>query len=71
LVKIVLFNICAISSYFAALKISGIPNDMLKYGYPLVFAIINVAFIIYDIAVSRLVVFYIYRIRKLLKIKVR
>ena len=69
IIKIVLFNACAISAYFAALKIFGISDDMLKYGYPLVFLIINVTFIVYDIAVSRLVVFYIYRIRKLLKIK--
>ncbi|ADU26617.1 hypothetical protein [Ethanoligenens harbinense] len=66
LVKIPLFNACIILAYLAIAKLFGVPEDLLRYGYPFALALANAAFILYDIALSRLIVTYIYRVRKLL-----
>ena len=66
-VKILLFNICALLLYLASAKIFGVPDALIKYGWALSALVVNATFVIYDIALSRLVVLYVYRIRKRLK----
>jgi hypothetical protein len=63
-VKILLFNVCAVASYYAMIAVTGIPDALTKYGLPITLGLINVVFILYDIALSRLVVMYVTRIRK-------
>jgi hypothetical protein len=66
-VKIILFNVCAVAVYFVVLLVAGLPQNVFVYGYPVTIALINVMFIVYDIALSRLVVTYRTRIRKLFR----
>lgn len=75
LIKIPLFNVCIVLAYLVIAKIFGVsidaksfglPANMVRYGYLFTLALANVAFVLYDIALSRLIVMYIYRVRKLL-----
>jgi hypothetical protein len=64
-VKLALFNFCAVIVYFVTMWVSGVPESITKYGLPITMALINVVFILYDIALSRLVVTYAARLGKL------
>lgn len=64
-IKLPLFNVCAILAYLLIIKLFGVPSDVGRYGYPVLFLLMNAAFILYDVALSRLIVTYIYRIRKM------
>ena len=75
IIKVLTFNICVFAIYFITSRMLGITleefNSIGKYGVVIFLAIINVAFILYDIAISRIAIFYIYRlqnaVRKILK----
>ncbi len=66
--KFAFFNLCVFAIYFATSRTLGVSfeefNDIGKYGAPIILAVVNVAFIIYDIAVSRMAIFYICRLQK-------
>lgn len=66
--KLLVFNICAAAAVFVIIKISGMPDNLLKYNFALVataYAVLmNVTFVVYDIAVSRLAVLYSLKLRK-------
>jgi hypothetical protein len=64
--KLVIFNACVWAALFVSIKLMGIPGDVLKYGYLVTAVLLNVTFIIYDIAVTRLILLYNYRIRKII-----
>ena len=67
-VKLLFFNMCAVAVYFVIFVwILHLPDSVFKYGYAATLAVINVVFIVYDIALSRLVVTYRTRIRKLFR----
>ncbi len=66
LIKIPLFNVCIVLAYLVIAKLFGVPTDAVRYGYLFTLALANVEFVLYDIALSRLIVMYIYRVRKLL-----
>ncbi|MFT8887775.1 MAG: hypothetical protein ABF904_03065 [Ethanoligenens sp.] len=68
-IKIPLFNACIILAYLVTIKLFGVSADALRYGYPVTLVLANAAFILYDIALSRLIVTYVYRIRKYLQRK--
>ena len=63
--KLPLFNVCAIAAYLLIIKLFGVSENVGRYGYPVLLALMNAAFILYDIALSRLIVTYFYRIRKM------
>lgn len=69
-VKFAVFNICSAAAVFVVIKISGMPDNLLKYNFALVAAayaaIMNVTFIVYDIAVSRLTILYNRKLRKII-----
>ncbi len=66
--KLLSFNLCVFVIYFVTSRTFGITleefNDLGKYGIIIFLAILNVAFIIYDIAISRMAIFYICRLQK-------
>jgi hypothetical protein len=64
--KLVIFNACVWAALFVSIKLMGIPDDMLKYGYIVTAVLLNVTFVVYDIAVSRLIMLYNYRLRKII-----
>lgn len=64
--KILLFNVCSISAYWLIVHLFGVSDVVTRYGYLLLLVLANTAFILYDIAVSRLIVTYVYHIRKYL-----
>jgi hypothetical protein len=66
-VKLLIFNICAAAVYYLVALVTGIPVDIYKYSLPVTLVLFNIVLILYDIALSRLVVLYYYRIRKLFK----
>lgn len=65
--KIAAFNLCGVAAYLISLKLLGVRDDLIKYGYPLAFAAANITFILYDFALTRLIVTYTVRIRKKIK----
>lgn len=65
-IKIPLFNACLILAYLLIAKLFGVSAEALRYGYVLTLLLANIAFILYDIALSRLIVLYIYKVRKYL-----
>ncbi len=68
-VKIVIFNVCAAGAFIISINLLGLTVNMMKYGnigYILIALLLNVTFVIYDIAVSGLVVTYSNRIRKII-----
>ena len=62
-VKIVFFNLCAAALYFIIAAVSGLPAFVTRYGLMIALALSNAVFIVYDIALSRLIVTYITRLR--------
>lgn len=65
-IKIVVFNICVAGALFVSIALLGLPSNMLKYGYIALAVLLNVTFVIYDNAMSGIVVIYITRIRKIM-----
>ena len=65
-VKLVVFNICAAAALYLSITFFGFPNTALKYGYLPVALLLSVAFVVYDIALSGLVVLYGNRISKMI-----
>ncbi len=68
IIKIVLFNLCAFIAYLICSFVIGVSfeelNSFWKYGIYLFWAVCNLAFVLYDIAISRVAVFYFARISK-------
>ncbi len=70
-VKYVVFNVAVISAYIVVSKVFMISFDDIdflgKFALPLLLAICNIIFAIYDIALTRLLSSYIYNWRKYIK----
>ena len=64
--KLVICNVCAAAVYFATVKLFGVPGLVGRYGAVPVLIAVNAVFFLYDYALSRLVVLYVYKIRKML-----
>lgn len=64
--KLALFNLCAVALYFLTARLFGMPQAIARYGLALAVAVVNVTFVIYDFALSRLIVLYVYKIRRML-----
>ena len=67
-VKLVLFNAVLTGIIWASGAILGLPEAEITFSY-IVYGVCNVTFIIYDIALTRLITFYVYKLRHRLKIK--
>lgn len=65
-IKIPVFNGCLILAYLVIAKLFGVSTGALQYGYAITLLLANIAFVVYDIALSRLIVTYVYRVRKFL-----
>lgn len=69
LLKLIILNVCSVLIYYIITKISGIPKEFNQMWYlALSWILINVTFIIYDFALTRLIALYIFKIRKNFKI---
>lgn len=65
-IKLLFQNVCAFIAMLITYKVTGVGDDSLFKNGLLVTAILfNVTFVLYDIALSRLIVTYVYRIRKI------
>lgn len=66
IIKLLVFNICAIVYYKLSVSLLGISFEELgvigKYGLYIFWVAANIVFVLYDIAVSRMSVFYIARL---------
>ncbi|HCB99625.1 MAG TPA: hypothetical protein DEP42_00140 [Ruminococcaceae bacterium] len=62
--KFLLFNACLTAAYFITVQLFGLPNGVVKYGYLLILVLLNIAFVLYDIAVTRLITVYFLRFRR-------
>ena len=66
-VKILTFNIAVCFVYFLLSKLTGFTTEefgkFAKYGVWILLAFGNIVFVVYDIAVSRVAMFYMYTIR--------
>jgi hypothetical protein len=70
LLKLIILNVCSIIIYYIIIKISGIPKEFNQQWYlALSWILINITFIIYDFALTRLITLYILKIRKIFKFK--
>lgn len=73
LIKIIVFNICVITAYMLFSGMFGITLDdfgaLGKYGAYILLGFGNIAFVLYDIAVSRTAMFYLSVIKPKLKFK--
>lgn len=71
LVKLVIFNAAVVGAYFVSVKLLGIPfedmQELGKYGIPLVLALANFTFVMYDIMLTKLVTLYLCKFRKTFK----
>lgn len=66
-IKIICFNICAAILYFVLAAVTGLPEAIAKYGLIISGIVVNICFIIYDIALSKLIYFYANSIRAKIK----
>lgn len=62
--KLVFFNLSASALYFIIAAAAGLPGFVTKYGVPIALVLANVMFVVYDIALSRLIVIYAVKMRK-------
>lgn len=77
LVKAIFFNIVAVAAYTVIIYVFGIPLEEMdefgKWGIPILLAMGNVMFVLYDICLTRLVTLYLHKwqkkFRKLFKIR--
>lgn len=71
LIKLIIFNIGLVLIYGLFSNIFGIQKEDFdffgKFGIYLALVIVNIVFVIYDIAVSRMALFYIYVVRPKIK----
>lgn len=62
LTKFLIFNVAMVSSYFILIKVFGLPmddmNELGKYGPLILLAMGNVVFLLYDFALTKLVIVY-------------
>lgn len=65
-IKIAVFNICVAGALFVSIALFGLSGDMFKYGYLVLAVLLNVTFVVYDIAISGFVGLYSTRIRKIM-----
>ncbi len=67
-IKIAVFNVCAVLSYLAVTFVLGIGfeelNSIFKYGVYVFWLACNVVFVLYDIAISRVAAFYVIRLHQ-------
>jgi hypothetical protein len=69
LLKLLVFNICTIPAYILIIKITNIPKEFNQTWYfSALWALGNVTFIIYDFALTQLIAFYIFKVKKVFKI---
>ena len=70
-IKLLLFNLCAVTDYYISVYVLGVGFDDLgfigKYGIYVFLALCNIVFVLYDIAVSRVAMWYMTRLH--IKIK--
>ncbi len=75
IIKFVLFNICVIAAFYISINLMGIPKESFNlFGVylPWVFLILgNIAFIVYDLCVTRIVTFYIIKLHGVLSNKTK
>lgn len=73
ILKLVVFNLCMVGSFFLAITILSVPKESFEIGgfyLPWAFLLAgNVIFIIYDICLTRIISIYFIKWRKLLKIR--
>jgi hypothetical protein len=69
LLKLFVFNICAIVYYILIIKLTNIPKEFNQTWYLAALWVFgNITFIIYDFALTQLIAFYINKIRKIFRI---
>ena len=71
LVKFLVFNVTMISAYLLVVQVFAFPmeeiGDMGKYGSLILLAVGNIVFPVYDITMTRLVLIYDLRLRKVVR----
>ncbi len=73
ILKLVIFNAAIILSYYVIVNVFGMSevlnemNEFTKYGVPVMLGLGNITFVIYDIALTRLIGTYIQKIKPKLK----
>ena len=71
LIKFLIFNLTMISAYLLVVKVFAFPmeeiGDMGKYGSLILLAVGNIVFPVYDITMTRLVLIYDLRLRKVVR----
>lgn len=71
LIKFLIFNLMMISAYLLVVKVFAFPmeeiGDMGKYGSLILLAVGNIVFPVYDITMTRLVLIYDLRLRKVVR----
>ncbi len=68
ILKFLIFNVSMIVSYFVLIKVFGMPmddmNELGKYGPLILLAMGNVVFLLYDVALTKLVIVYQMKFQK-------
>ncbi len=71
IIKILIFNACAVLDYYISVKLLGVGFDDLgvigEYGIYIFLILCNIVFVLYDIAISRVAAFYIARLHGKIK----
>lgn len=71
IVKFAIFNSAVIAAYFLTVKVLGFAFDDMgplgQYGIPILLALANFTFLVYDIMLTKLVTLYMYKFRKSFK----
>lgn len=69
ILKLAVFNLCAVAALAVIIYLLGLTPALLRFGIPLVWLALNVAFVVYDIAISGVAKVYVTRIGKILNRK--
>lgn len=69
-VKVAVFNVCMAAAFMLGIFFTGLSLDSIKIALPLFVLLLNITFVIYDYAVTRLIVTYASRVRKHLRFKI-
>ncbi|HEX2939174.1 MAG TPA: hypothetical protein VHO66_09695 [Ruminiclostridium sp.] len=67
IVKILFFNLCASGAFFVSVYLFSMDTVSIKYGILLTALVLNVSFVLFDIALDSLISVYGSRIRKIIK----
>ncbi|MDR3645866.1 MAG: hypothetical protein P4M02_12420 [Clostridia bacterium] len=68
--KIGVFDLCMLVAAVLCVSLTGLQLQLSQRLYVIaMIVLLNVTFVVYDFAISRLIVLYVYRLRKVLKIK--